>query len=538
MQELRDYQQRTLDRVLDAFKRGARRVLVVLPTGGGKTTVFCTLIAALVAGSMTARAAVLVHRRELATQATKRLGEFGVDHGLILAGEPSKPYARVQVAGVQTLVRRKAPRAGLVVADEAHLSTAQTWEQILEQYEAARILGVTATPWRLSGKPLAGTYDEVIIAATPRELIEAGWLCEYSGFSYKAPDLSGVSKVGDDYNRKQAGAAMSALVPNVVEKWLEHARDLSTIVFATMVEHSKELTAKFIAAGVRAEHLDGTMRKEQRKAIIARVEAGITQVLCNVGVAVEGLDIPRLKCCVLARPTMSLARALQMMGRVMRPWFNPKTNRWETARIHDHAFVITQHGLPDDPRDYSLDAKQEKPPSLATCEECLARYRGNKCPACGVENEKRITERTGPEIIEDAEQVDFSSVTPKAPLPMAPATSTRSSRLVVVEWNTVRLNKPIVGHFVERVEEMGKYGKRAVWMVEKRGPTMTTRYALPGTVQLNQKMAAVRREEVVSVTYAGDRFVGEKTMKNFTVAVDRADNDDADALDFEVTDAA
>lgn len=535
-QELRDYQRRALDRVLAAFKRGARRVLLVLPTGGGKTTVFCTLIASLIAGSTNARAAVLVHRRELATQATKRLGEFGVDHGLILAGEPSKPYARVQVAGVQTLVRRKAPRAGLVVADEAHLSTAQTWEQILEQYEAARILGVTATPWRLGGKPLAGTYDEVIIAATPRELIAAGWLCNYTGFSYRAPDLSGVGKVGDDYNRKQAGAAMSALVPNVVEKWLAHASDLSTIVFATTVEHSKALTAEFIAAGVRAEHLDGSMRKEQRRAIIARVEAGVTQVLCNVGVAVEGLDIPRLKCCVLARPTMSLARALQMMGRVLRPWLNPKTNQWETARIHDHAFVITQHGLPDDDRDYSLDAKQEAPPSLALCESCLARYLGDQCPACGGQNEKRIVERTGPEIIEDAEQVDFSSATPRAPAP--PPTPIRSSRQVNVEWNTVRLNKAIAGHFVERVEEMSKYGKRAVWLIEKRGPTMTTRYALPGTYQLNQRMAVVRPGEPVRVTYLGERFVGEKTVKNFAVAVERSDADDAAALDFEVTDAA
>jgi hypothetical protein len=100
------------------------------------------------------------------------------------------------------------------------------------------------------------------------------------------------------------------------------------------VEHSKALSAEFRAAGVMAEHLDGSTPLHVRAAILRRVDQGHTRVLCNVGVAIEGLDIPRLKCCVLARPTKSLARYLQMTGRVRRPWQGVK------ARIHDHAFVI------------------------------------------------------------------------------------------------------------------------------------------------------------------------------------------------------
>jgi DNA repair protein RadD len=502
-QVLRPYQQDGLARVLAAYKAGARSVLCVLPTGGGKTSLFCSL-----AASMTARVVILVHRRELATQAANRLREFGVSYGLIMAGEKPTPYARVQIASVQTLVRRQAPPAALVIADEAHLSTAQTWQEILEQYPRAKILGVTATPWRLGGKPLIGAYDSSVVVSTPRELRDQGFLSSYNGFSYLAPDLSGVAKVGDDYNQQQAGAAMqqSAVVNDVVEQWQAHASTLSTVVFAVTVEHSKQLTAQFIAAGVRAEHLDGSTAIEQRRAILARVESGATQVLCNVGVAVEGLDIPRLKCCVLARPTMSLARAIQMMGRVRRPW------QGVTARIHDHAFVIGRHGLPDADRDYSLHAKNEDPPPLRRCPECLATYDASEtedgsCPVCAFKAPVEISERNGPEMLESAEQFAFSSSdAPAAPVVKPP---------VIVEWSAV--GKVVEGVFEGAVEEQTQFGTRRRYMV--RGTKRT--YSLPGTAQLDKLMRAVRIDDLVRVTFTGETMIGGgKSMKTFKVERD------------------
>ena len=500
MQTLRPYQREGLTRVLDAFRRGARKVLVVLPTGGGKTTVFAHLVA-----SIKAPAVILVHRRELATQASNRLREFGVDHGLILAGERPKPYARVQIASVQTLVRRKAPPAGLVIPDEAHLSTAATWEQILEQYPDAKILGFTATPWRLSGKPLAAQYDEVVVIASPRELREQGFLSPYVGFSYKAPDLEQIEKVGDDYNQQQTGAAMrsSAIVTAIVEQWTKHAASLSTVVFACTVEHSQQLAAEFRAAGARAEHLDGSTSIEQRKAILARVKSGATQVLCNVGVAVEGLDIPRLKCCVLARPTLSLSRALQMTGRVRRPW------NGVTARIHDHAFVMRQHGLPDADRDYSLTVQKAKPVSdlgsLTQCSQCFALYEGDRCPSC--QAEKPVSVRTGPEMLESAEQWEFSSAD-EAALPEA------WKPPVMLAWDTA--GRAVEGIFEGTTDEQTQYGKRTRFLV--KGPRRT--YSLPGNAQLVAKMRAVAQGARVRVTYTGEQLFGDRTRKLFRVEVD------------------
>jgi DNA repair protein RadD len=499
-QTLRDYQERGLAQIMDAYRDGARSVLAVSPTGSGKTTLFGHLAAELKAPVL-----INVHRRELAAQACNRLREFGVEFGVIMAGGMSRPSARVQVASVQTLVRRgRYPPAALVINDEAHLSTAKTWQTILDRYPKARVLGVTATPWRLSGKPLAAAYDACVVVATPRELREKGHLCDYVGFSYKTPDLSNVKTTGGDYNEQQAAQAMSAgvIVDSVVEEWLKHARELSTVVFAVTVEHSRTLTERFRSAGVAAEHLDGSTPLEQRKAILRRVERGETRVLCNVGVAVEGLDIPRLKCCVLARPTKSLARAIQMPGRVRRPW------EGVTARIHDHAFVIQQHGLPDADRDYALSARPEKPPSLTQCAECFALYSGASCPACGKEPEPKPQGERVIQTVTDAEQYEFRSGEEPAPAP-------RPEKPTEVRWTTP--GRVVEGRLRRTWEESASYGTIRRYLIagEKKD------YVLTGTTHLNALMSRVQiPDSKLRVTYVGEQALsGGRARKLFKVEV-------------------
>lgn len=496
MQVLRDYQERGVKQIFDAWREGARSVLAVSPTGSGKTSLFTWITSQLAASGR--RSLICVHRRELATQASNRLREFGVPFGFIMAGETARPTAPVQIGSVQTLVRRSAPPADLVICDEAHLSTAATWAKILEQYPHARILGVTATPWRLSGKPLAGAYDRCVVIASPRELREQGYLCSFVGFSYKAPDLSGVATVGGEYNERQSAAAMSesVIVDSVVEEYCKHARDLSAVVFAVTVEHSKQLTAKFKAAGIAAEHLDGSTPLEQRRAILKRVEQGRTMVLCNVGVAVEGLDIPRLKCCILARPTKSVARAIQMMGRVRRPW------NGVTARIHDHAFVVLSHGLPDDDRDYTLNAKQEAPPPLTTCDVCLALFVGRVCPSCAHENERKEQGEREIKTIADAEQFTFDETTERPP--------------VEVRWTDP--GRGVEGVIIRRWEEKTTYGQSKRYLVNgaKRA------YAFPGTKDLDAKLARVPDGSRVRIRYVEDKDLGARYRKKiFLVEVDR-----------------
>lgn len=508
---LRDYQERGLREVLSAYRRGARSVLMTLPTGGGKTSVFSALASQL--DSAGKRVVILAHRRELIEQASTRLREFGVRHGLVMAGVQPTPYLRVQVASIQTLIRRTAPPADLVIIDEAHLSTAQTYLKLLDSYPAARILGVTATPWRLSGKPLAGAYDSCVVVATPAELRQQGHLSDYVGFSYLAPDVSKFKTTGGEYNERDSADAMSesVIVDNIVEQWQAHAAALSTVVFAVTVEHSRQLVERFRAAGVAAEHVDGTTGLETRRAVLARVASGQTRVLCNVGIAVEGLDIPRLKCCVLARPTKSLARAIQMMGRVRRPFHGL------TARIHDHAFVIRQHGLPDTERDYSLTSAPEAPPPLTRCKSCFATYPpGQSCPECGGESEPALK---GERVIgtvsgDDVEQVGFTSA--DQALEGAPQTNPEHpTEPTEIQWN--KPGRKIEGVYVERRQEERHYGPQNQYLVhaEKRD------YLMPGTTRLNMLMDRVPPGTKCCVTYTHDTpLPGGKYRKEFKLEVE------------------
>lgn len=508
-QLLRPYQLAGRSRIFDAWKSGARLVLCVSPTGSGKTSLFAHIASSVVNAGK--RVLVVVHRRELANQAANRFREFGVDFGYIMAGESARPYAPLQIGSVQTLVRRRCPPADLVIFDEAHLSTAKTWRTVLENYPAARVLGVTATPWRLGGKPLAGQYDECVIVSTPAELRELGFLCAYNGFSYLAPDLDDVKITAGEYNEKESGEAMgsSLVVDNMVEKWGLYARELSTVVFAANVLRSRELTDKFKGVGVTAEHLDGSTPHEQRKAILKRVETGQTMILCNVGVAVEGLDIPRLKCCILARPTKSLARAIQMMGRVRRPWEGIK------ARIHDHAFVIRDHGLPDAERDYSLDAKPEKPPDLNTCKECLARYTGPRCTNCSRENTEKASVERKLNTVDDAEEYTFESGGEAETARLEAIEAELLKPPVDVKWNTP--GRVVEGKLLKRGSEQTDYGLRNFFLIQgsKR------QYKMPGTAHLDQLMRSVQISDCIRVTYISEHALGAaRSRKTFQVEID------------------
>ncbi len=408
MQTLRPYQERALTELFTQFRNGHRRVLTVAPPGAGKTSIFTHAVQKF--RDANEPVLVLVHRKELLDQASARLDQHQIPHGVIMAGHPRKvPSALVQVASIQTLHNRPKPAARFVVVDEAHRAKAKTWCDTLDHYPDSYVAGFSASPWRLDGKGLADLFDTSFLVITPRELTVLGFLSPVTGFGYDRPDLSEVKTSHGEYNEGQLATVMSrtAIVGNIVEMWQQHASDLSTVVFAVNVEHSQLLTAQFKAVGVRAEHLDGSMGKTQREAILARVASGETQVICNVNVLTEGTDIPRLKCCILARPTKSVALYIQSVGRVRRPWGG------YIARIHDHAGCLQSHGLPDADRDYSLSytpKKRNAVNGLRTCRRCFAIFEPTEpeCPACGFKPDP--VGRDGPEFVAEGTVLSFDQI--------------------------------------------------------------------------------------------------------------------------------
>ncbi len=433
----RPYQLEAVERARQVIRIGKMRVILALPTGGGKTVIASYIIARAVARGQ--RVLFLAHRRELIKQCFQKLIAGGLlpsQVGIIMAGIDAlgrasapfdadasaddlwkyharrRPMAPVQVASIDTLRNRPKPEAHLVFVDECHRALAKGYLDMQQAYPKAVHLGLSATPYRADGKGLGMAYDEIVTVATPMQLIGEGFLVEPEVYTVPAADLPDLKKIkikGGDYDAEQLVAAVDreGLVGNIVEHWQKLAGDRRTVVFACNVAHSKHITERFLAAGVAAEHLDGETPTPERDAILARLERGETRVVCNCGVLCEGWDMPSVKCCVLARPTKSLGLYLQQGGRVLRPWENA------TALILDHAGCVLEHGLPQEEREFSLDGQKRKKlaaPSVKMCEACYAIVPSATrfCPRCGVE--MRVDDGSGADENDPLVEADGSLV--------------------------------------------------------------------------------------------------------------------------------
>jgi len=403
---LRPYQEHAVREIRTRVAAGVRRLVIVAPTGSGKTTIAAHLIArAVERGS---RVLFMAHRRELITQAYNRLVQLGVpegDLGVLMAQDRRRrPGAPVQVASVDTLRNRAKPRAEVVFVDECHRSTAKSYRDIAGYYPAAIHLGLTATPFRADGSGLADAYDDLLLVASPRQLIDEGHLVEPRVFTVPTealPDLSAVRVKRGDYDQKALAEAVDSktLVGNLVEHWLRHAEGVRTVAFAVSVAHSEHIAEQFRRAGVAAEHLDGATPTPERDAILARLQSGETRVVSNCGVLCEGWDQPAVKCAILARPTRSTGLYLQQAGRILRPWNGTR------AIILDHGGCVLEHGLPQDLRGFTLEGSKKTrngktAAPVRTCPSCFAVLPlcTRVCPECDtvlVEQADVPTEREG-----------------------------------------------------------------------------------------------------------------------------------------------
>lgn len=382
---LREYQERSISEIRAAITRGKRRVMLTVPTGGGKTlTASSVIVGALAKGK---RSLFVAHRLELIDQTVRAFHRLGITSVGVIRGtdkrrDSSQP---IQVASIQTLARRKQTEYDLVFVDEAHRSGAETYtKHVFERHAGAVIIGLSATPVRSDGKPLGTHFDELIIGARYSELIGGGHIVEPRVYSTPVlPDMSTVRTSKGDYNQEDLEAAMNkgALIGDLVTQWLKHPRQ-RTVAFAVSVDHSMAIVQTFRDAGVRAEHLDGTTPEVERKAILARLESGETELVSNVGVLCEGWDMPSCKTLILARPTKSLGLYMQMAGRVLRPWNDI------VPTILDHGGNVDRHGLPHEDRTWSLTKKvtrESQAPDVKACKGCFAFIAANcqACPHCG-----------------------------------------------------------------------------------------------------------------------------------------------------------
>ena len=246
-----------------------------------------------------------------------------------------------------------------ILTHNCHRAMAKSYLNLLANYPAAKIIGLTATPERLDGKGLGDLFDDMVVVSTIPNLIAEGFLVEPDcyGAPSGGPDLSRVKKSGGDYREDQLQAAMDTteLTGELLTNWQRLAANQKTIVFASGIDHSQHIVNRFRDAGVSAAHLDGATPLPLRQQIIRDWQSGALQVVSNCAVLTEGFDFPSLECCVLARPTQSVAMYLQQVGRVMRP-----APGKAGAMVLDHAGCFNAHGLPHDHREWTLEGETER----------------------------------------------------------------------------------------------------------------------------------------------------------------------------------
>jgi len=384
--------------------------MVQMPTGTGKTHLMAAVIRSLTPGPspkgegsdcQSGRILIVAHRRELIEQISQTLDGFGVEHGLIVSGKPIDETKQVQVASIQTLVRRdlipaNAPTRSLslftlhfslVIVDEAHHALADTYRMLWEWWPKAHFLGLTATPCRLNNAPFTDLFQTLLQSWTIQEFIDKGWLSDFEYVS-AAPNSEALRRVRSltkrgadgDFQTKELTTVMD--VPESIEHlyktYRQFAEGKKGIVYAIDRQHAQHIAEYYKAQGVRCAVIDAKTPAEERRKLIESLTPGPSpigvgsiyqqtlntnrktakqeekqaggealDVLVNVDIFSEGFDCPEVEFIQLARPTLSLSKYLQQVGRGMRI-----SEGKPHVLILDNVGLYQTFGLPTEERDW------------------------------------------------------------------------------------------------------------------------------------------------------------------------------------------
>ncbi len=444
---MRPYQQDAIDNVYANWAVGKRFVVLVMPTGSGKASVLCEI--ARIEAARGQRVLITAHRSELISQLSNTLARNELRHNIIAAHSTIKysirlhmedhgrtyydPSAKITVASVQSVKQQhidelKAYRDKLtIIGDEFHHYTrdSKTWGGVFTPLDnaGARGLGLTATPCRADGKGLSretdGYGDALVIGPGMRDLIEMGFLVDYKVYC-PPTDLKlehvKVSITTGDYAEKELKEEIgkSHIVGDIVQHWLKFTPGKRGVTFTVGVDMAEEVAEAYRAKGVPAVAVSGRMKDSERIQALRDIASGKVLQIVNDSVLTEGTDVSSLEVVSFARPTQSYALFCQMFGRGTRT--SPTTGKTHLTVI-DAVSNVMRHGLPDAPREWSLDRRERRagksePSTVRVCTACAAVYERfrDACPDCG-EPVPKPAQRSGPEFVDgNLEELDYNTL--------------------------------------------------------------------------------------------------------------------------------
>jgi len=343
----------------------------------------------------------IVHRQELVEQAVNTFNSLGIS------------MENIEVHMIQSLVNKidsyLAP--DLIIFDECHHASSNSYLKIIDKFKYSYIIGLSATPIRLDGKPLGNIFSDMVSTITSKELIKRKYLCEYDYYAPKLDiDFSSVKIKLGDYDRNSIDEILDnpRVYGDVIKYYESMAHDKQTICYCNTIKYSKMIAEKLCSSGYRAVHFDGDTPTKERKDIINRFRNKEIDILCNVDLIGEGFDVPNCDCVMLLRPTQSLGLFIQQSMRCLRP------NGEKRAIILDFVGNCYRHGMPTEDRTWSLSVpikcrnKNSEPDILVRqCLKCYKCYTGTNaiCPYCLNDNGKTRKQ------IEEQRQAELERIT-------------------------------------------------------------------------------------------------------------------------------
>ncbi len=398
MLDLRPYQLETVEQIRALIRQGKKNILVVSPTGSGKTVIATHMVGET--SRKGNRAVFVVDRLSLIEQTSRTFYAEDIAHGVIQADHPQyKPWELVQVCSQQTLARRKWPDASVIFVDEAHTVTKTVSQRIYPRDTVA--VGLTATPFT---KGLGRIYDAVVNVTTTNKLIADGHLSNYRIFAPSEPDMTGVKVIAGEWEEKEAAARALEVVGDCVAEYLKRGDGKKFICSAVNVDHVMELQRQFMAAGIVCATYTYKDLADDRADIVREFRKPDSNIrgLITVTAASKGFDVPDIGVVIMARPLRkSLAEHIQFFGRGLRT-----AEGKAECLILDHSgnckrfwdewndFFETGAVELDDGKKKEKEKKkpEKKEREMASCPVCHhVHLAQSHCPACGHEYPIRNT---------------------------------------------------------------------------------------------------------------------------------------------------
>lgn len=348
--ELRPYQAEAIAAIVDHWQR-VDRTLLVLPTGCGKTVVFCKLAAQLIA-SQGARVLILAHRGELLEQAADKMQKATglgcatekAEHSCL---EPPDCWFRIVVGSVQSMMRPqrlerfRPDHFDVIIVDEAHHCLADSYQRVLSHFADAKVLGVTATPDRGDMRNLGEYFDSLAYSYSLPQAIKEGYLVPIRALTVPLKiELVGLKVNAGDYTAKSAGNALDPYLEQIAASIIEHAAGRKVVIFLPLIATSQKMLAFLQAQGVRAAEVNG--QSDDRAEVLHDFHHGKYDVLCNSMLLTEGWDCPSVDCVVCLRPTKVRALYSQIIGRGTR--LSPETGKTDLL-VLDFLWHTEKHEL-------------------------------------------------------------------------------------------------------------------------------------------------------------------------------------------------